>query len=205
MKIFKIFNIEIVVDILFLIMLLSFLLSNTLLPAFILYTSVLLHELGHGLTAKYFGYSVPRIVLHPFGGIAHINHHTKIDPFHMSFISIMGPIVNIILAIIAILFMYILGPLYLLDILFTSNIIMCIFNLIPVLPLDGGQIVLSICELLNFNIKNVRKFLIFGGLVLGAFLIGIGAYYGLIITIMIGIFLCLHNTGERNEYIKSNS
>mmetsp|Transcript_64977 Transcript_64977/g.120982 ORF Transcript_64977/g.120982 Transcript_64977/m.120982 type:complete len:373 (-) Transcript_64977:77-1195(-) len=45
---------------------------------FILYSSVLVHELGHGSMAKYLGGSIWKILLWPFGGIC-FSHHPETD------------------------------------------------------------------------------------------------------------------------------
>src|SRR2546430_15036950 len=68
-----------------------------LVSTMLLFTCVLLHELGHSLVAKRFGIPVKEITLWPFGGVAQLGAKPK-NPREELPISIAGPLVNVVLA-----------------------------------------------------------------------------------------------------------
>ncbi|MEL6454983.1 MAG: site-2 protease family protein, partial [Cyanobacteria bacterium J06623_5] len=111
--------------------------------AILLFSSVLLHELGHSLVAKAQGIKVNSIKLFLFGGIASIERESK-TPGEAFQVAIAGPAVSIALFVIFTL----LGRLdnlpqiaqIIVGEIATVNLILALFNLIPGLPLDGGQI-----------------------------------------------------------------
>lgn len=115
--------------------------------ALLLFLSVLLHELGHSLVAKSQGIKVNSITLFLFGGVAAIERESK-TPGQAFQVAIAGPIVSFILS----------GIFFSLTDVFTTNkllsfitldiarinLVLAIFNLIPGLPLDGGQVLKAI-------------------------------------------------------------
>lgn len=120
------------------------------------FVCVVLHELGHSLTAKRYGVVVPRILLLPIGGMAEMNHIPR-QPSAEFLITIAGPAVNF--AIVALLlpfsWRYALGlepvpdfsSAELMTLLMVGNLLMGTFNLLPVYPMDGGRILRSILAL----------------------------------------------------------
>lgn len=112
--------------------------------ALLLFGSVLLHELGHGLVARSQGIKVNSITLFLFGGIASIDQESK-TPGKAFQVAIAGPAVSLSLFVLLSLLAYLLPGttdpantlLWNLGIL---NLFLALFNLIPGLPLDGGQI-----------------------------------------------------------------
>jgi len=115
--------------------------SLTLLAFF---TCVVLHELGHSLTARRYGVHVRRILLMPIGGMAEFDSIPR-RPMQEFVITIAGPAVNFV--IVGVLWFvlpenevlyYSIGHLVLL--LFWANLMMGTFNLLPAFPMDGGRI-----------------------------------------------------------------
>lgn len=114
-----------------------------LLLALLLFASVLLHELGHSLAARTQGITVNSITLFLFGGVAAIERESK-TPLGALWVAIAGPLVSFALFII----FWIIGNLgqqwlilrYFSQNLGQINLFLGLFNLIPGLPLDGGQI-----------------------------------------------------------------
>jgi Zn-dependent protease len=109
----------------------------------LLFASVLLHELGHSLVAKSQGTKVNSITLFGFGGIASIESEAK-TPGQAFWVAIAGPLVSLCLfALLAGLnqFMSPNTPWYVIsNDLAYMNLVLALFNLIPGLPLDGGQV-----------------------------------------------------------------
>lgn len=123
----------------------------------LLFGSVLLHELGHALTARALGIPVSEIQLMPFGGVA-ILSRPVLNPGHELLIAIMGPLVNVLI-IIALAILAIatglagrLSPETALSAisspgfdgavlwLIQANVLLALFNMIPAFPLDGGRV-----------------------------------------------------------------
>ena len=122
----------------------------------LLFTCVTLHELGHSIVAKLFGIPVREIILFPLGGVSNITKNPD-KPFHDLLISIAGPLVNVLIALILAVVLGRVGVVSLLDgqgmvqelqapslqgmllWLLAANVTLVIFNLIPAFPLDGGR------------------------------------------------------------------
>ncbi|HIK28932.1 MAG: site-2 protease family protein [Oscillatoriaceae bacterium SKW80] len=126
----------------------------------LLFVSVLLHELGHSLVAQAQGIKVNSITLFLFGGIASLEQESKTPGLAFQ-VAIAGPIVSISLfflldAIAKILPASTLAQEAFLD-LGRINLVLALFNMIPGLPLDGGQIVKAIIwKLTSSRLAGVR-------------------------------------------------
>lgn len=109
------------------------------------------HEYGHIRAMKYFGLKTKGIYLIPFvGGLAMSDD--KINTrWQDVFISIMGPFFGLVLSL-ACLVGYWLTDLEILAGLAVFNALLNLFNLLPVLPLDGGHILKSIAFSINSKI-----------------------------------------------------
>lgn len=112
--------------------------------------SVLLHELGHCLTARCYGIRTRRILLMPIGGMAEMSTIPRRPKAELN-ITLAGPAVNFIIAgTLYLLFgwprlgwefrLFSLDPVHLAQLLLVWNLVMGLFNLIPVFPMDGGRI-----------------------------------------------------------------
>ncbi len=120
----------------------------------LLFGSVLLHELGHALTARTFGIHTQDIVLTPIGGIARVSAMPQ-KPKQEIAIAAAGPLVSLALA--AISFVLFIGIQFIplapqifsaaSEILFVTNLILALFNLVPALPMDGGRVLRGILAL----------------------------------------------------------
>ena len=115
--------------------------------ALLLFASVLLHELGHCLVARSQGISVKSITLFLFGGVAAIESESP-TPGKALQVAIAGPAVSFGLCVLLLL-LRILLPLpepaaIVLETLASINLILALFNMIPGLPLDGGQVLKAV-------------------------------------------------------------
>lgn len=111
--------------------------------ALLLFGSVLLHELGHSLVARSQGIIVNSITLFLFGGIASIDQESK-TPGQAFQVAIAGPSVSFTIF----LFLTLMGQFAPISEPFAAvisdlagiNLVLALFNMIPGLPLDGGQV-----------------------------------------------------------------
>lgn len=132
-----------------------------------LFSIVLLHEFGHALACRQTGGVANQIVLWPLGGIAFVNPPRR--PGAMLWSIAAGPLVNVILLPILSIALA-LSPisadgyndfgLFVYHV-WWINLGLLIFNILPVYPLDGGQILRS---LLWFPLGEVRSLQIASGI-----------------------------------------
>jgi len=148
---------------------------------FLIFVCVVLHELGHSLTARMYGINVSRILLLPIGGMAQFERIPR-NPWQEIVISAAGPAVNFALA--ALLFLVLRSPegiwvesypmewRGLLNALILLNLVMGVFNLLPIFPMDGGRIFRAALALRISYLKatsiaaNVAKVLAITGILL---------------------------------------
>jgi stage IV sporulation protein FB len=120
-----------------------------LLSVVLLYSSVLLHEFGHLLTARFFGIAAERITLVIFGGMVSLTSLGK-SPSQAALIASAGPVTSAVLALnTSFLLLLTRGSLSenavtVLDLIKTWNTSLVLFNLLPCLPLDGGRIAVAL-------------------------------------------------------------
>lgn len=111
--------------------------------ALLLFASVLLHELGHSLVARSQGIKVSSITLFLFGGIASIEQESK-TPSQAFQVAIAGPAVSFGLFVVLALGRSVLPlpepAVAIVTDLAGINLVLALFNMIPGLPLDGGQV-----------------------------------------------------------------
>jgi len=117
--------------------------STGIVMALLLFGSVLLHELGHSLAAQKQGIKVNSITLFLFGGIAAIEEESK-TPGKAFQVAIAGPLVSIGLFFLLRIFESAIPDTIALNMMLGDlariNLVLALFNLIPGLPLDGGQV-----------------------------------------------------------------
>ncbi|MBI4690649.1 MAG: site-2 protease family protein [Nitrospirae bacterium] len=118
--------------------------------------AVLSHELTHVLVARHFDNAVKGIILMPpFGGIAFIILSSD-KPLARIAISISGPLTNILMALAIWLHLRYFGPysIYMQSFfrhLYMICLVVGIFNLIPLYPLDGGRVLKDLLLLCKAN------------------------------------------------------
>lgn len=120
------------------------------------FASVLLHELGHALTARHFGIGTRAITLLPIGGVAELEGTPK-SPREELWVALAGPAVNVALAVGLGLVSFGLSSLgggvvialaaQLFGALAVANVLLGAFNLLPAFPMDGGRVLRAWLEL----------------------------------------------------------
>jgi Zn-dependent protease len=160
---------------------------------------VLLHELAHGLAARFYRVQVRGIVLHPFGGLARLSG--SLGPDQSVLVSLAGPLSNVAVLLV-LLGLELLGAApqspgasWWWAVVLRVNFALAAFNLLPVYPLDGGQIVRALALQRQRYDTAVR-----GTLRISLALAGIMVIYALvsrnIFVLVIGLFALQVNWAE---------
>ncbi len=184
---------------------------------------VVLHEMGHILTARHFGIDTRKITLLPIGGVASLDKIPE-KPKEEFQVAIAGPLVN--LAIAALIFPFLndlasyipssseaqqaTASITLENFwfsLFTVNILLAVFNLIPAFPMDGGRILRSLLSMKMDRLKSTGIASAIGQfLSIGFFFLGL--MYNPILS-LIAVFIFFGARGEhfmiqQNELLRGH-
>ncbi len=111
---------------------------------------VLFHEFGHVFTGWLFHWKITKVKILPFGGISFFEHPLNVPLKQEGMVAISGLIFQNI--------GYLLLPEK--DLIFQIHIGLCIFNFLPMIPLDGSKI-LAVFFQLFFSFKKSYYFLFF--------------------------------------------
>lgn len=147
----------------------------------IIFSIILIHELGHFLMARLFNWNISSITIYPFGGCVKFNEKLNRPLYQELLILLNGPIFQILyFLLISIIYKNNLISLRDYQIFASYHKTLLIFNLLPIYPLDGGKLlnivanyflpykkgnkIVIICSLLLsvcliINIKNINLIL----------------------------------------------
>lgn len=168
---------------------------------------VVLHEFGHALMGRRFGFKTKDIILLPIGGVARFEKLPE-KPQQEFLVAIAGPMVNFAIALI----LYATTSSGLPDImnqelvsvnadsfltlLWMVNLTLGVFNLIPAFPMDGGRIFRAFLSIFQPREKATKIAAAVGFLVALAFIF-LGLFYNPFLIIM-GAFIILAASSESN-------
>lgn len=164
-----------------------------------IFACVLLHELGHALTARRYGIETRDITLYPIGGVAMLTGRPRAR--QELWISLAGPGVNVAIALVlgAVLLIkeggipnpsFSLAGGSFLGALFAANVSLAVFNMIPAFPMDGGRVLRALLALAMPEAKATQAAGAIGqGLAILFGLIGILAGSPILVLIAFFVFL----------------
>ncbi|KIG13107.1 SREBP protease/CBS domain protein [Enhygromyxa salina] len=173
----------------------------------VVFSIVILHELGHALMARRFGIKTRDITLLPIGGVASLERMPE-EPRQELLVAIAGPAVNFALAgffaAVALLLGKPLAPAAMLSPsagsaslvtqLVWINLALGAFNLLPAFPMDGGRVLRA---LLALRFSDIRATRIAAGLGQGmALMFGIVGLFINPVLVFIALFLWMGASGE---------
>lgn len=161
----------------------------------VMFVGVLLHELGHALTARAFGQQ-PAILLHGLGGLTYWTPRGEVGSGRRLLIAAAGPAVGLVLGVACVLGKALLGARgtlldKILDFGIWVNLGWGLFNLLPLMPMDGGQVLASFLEILGLR----RGRLVVQGfsLAVGVILVALSLFFFSIQGIVLGGLLVFAN------------
>ena len=118
-------------------------------PFIILFLLIIVHELGHFLSALFFKIDVDKIYIYPFGGISKLNISLNESLIKELIILIMGPVFQIMCYLVLSNMDYFYNYHNLIRV---YHYTILTFNLLPIYPLDGGKL-LNILFSFNLSFK----------------------------------------------------
>jgi len=125
---------------------------HTLIWITVVLVGVLMHELGHAFAGRRFGFE-PQIELFAFGGLTSWRVSRSLSPWRQLLISAAGPAVGLVIGSAALAVAIIAPPAagspaaFLVGDVVWVNLGWAVINLLPILPLDGGNIATSLAEM----------------------------------------------------------
>jgi Zn-dependent protease len=161
-----------------------------------LFLTVLLHEFGHALACRSVGGSANQIVLWPLGGVAYVAPPPRPGATLWSIAA--GPLVNVVLLPIFVGLFYAgraagllaANPdlLHFLRAIIVMDVSLLVFNVLPVYPLDGGQILRSLLWYPLGRARSLKTATIIG-LIGGAGLLALAVWWLSLWTGVLALFL----------------
>jgi Zn-dependent protease/CBS domain-containing protein len=169
----------------------------------LLFACVVAHEFGHVFAARSFGIATPDVTLLPIGGLARLERISE-EPREEFIIAIAGPLVNVVIALVLVVFFGArldLGALTtidskvsMVDRLAMVNVFLVLFNLIPAFPMDGGRVLRALLATrMGFTRATEVAAVIGQGF---AFALGFIGLFSNIMLVFIAIFVYLAASSE---------
>lgn len=128
---------------------------------------VLFHEMVHYIAARHYGFSGFDIEILPLGAVLKLKELDEANTKEDIIISISGPIANLMFAAFFYYMWTRLRTNYM-YMLYTGNLIIGLFNLIPAFPLDGGRIIRGIISYKTY-FKEANKITVYISVTIGIF------------------------------------
>lgn len=117
---------------------------------------IFVHEMGHYLAMRWFGYREVRMFFVPFLGAAVTGRNYNVPGWKKAVVSLMGPVPGIFLGTFVGVFAAVVGNNWLAELSMLAVIINA-FNLLPILPLDGGWFWNSVIFCRHYKLELVFK------------------------------------------------
>lgn len=193
------------------------------LTSIMFFSSLVIHELSHSITARRNGLAVNTITLFMFGGASNLEEEPQTPKIEAK-MAFAGPFASFVIADLFYLISFymptgvaFIGIFNVFRVLSVINMMLAVFNLLPGFPLDGGRIFRALVWHFNKDYIKATKAAVYGGKVIAFMLLSLGlfgAVSGLVAQriwlMVIGTFLnvlanySLEQTLAREELSKVN-
>lgn len=170
----------------------------------LLFVCVVLHEFGHVFAARRYGIGTSTVTVLPIGGLASMERMPE-KPAQEIVVALAGPAVNVVIALVLLLFLG--GHVSANDLDFLqdpgsnmlarvamANVLLVVFNLIPAFPMDGGRVLRALLAI-PFGFVTATRIAAFVGQVF-AIILGLIGLMGNPLLILIAVFVYLAATAE---------
>jgi Zn-dependent protease len=144
------------------------------------FASIVVHELAHSVVAKFFKIPVKSITLFALGGVAHISRDAT-RPVAELLMATAGPLMSVVVGVLFLATWLGFGAsdegavAAVLVGLGGMNLVLAVFNMIPLFPMDGGRVFRAVIWLLTGNYYRATSVAGWTGRVLAWGLMGAGA------------------------------
>jgi Zn-dependent protease len=170
----------------------------------LLFACVVLHEFGHVFAARRYGIRTSDVTLLPIGGLASLERMPE-KPSQEIAVALAGPAVNLVIAFVLV---FALGARFdltqmaqlqeatstLVGRVAAANVALCVFNLIPAFPMDGGRVLRALLAIPLGYTRATRAAAYVGQAL--AFLFALLGLMGNPLLILIAVFIFLAASGE---------
>ncbi|MCP8617007.1 M50 family metallopeptidase [Salirhabdus salicampi] len=175
--------------------------TGSFMEMIIIFTIVVIHEFGHLSMALFFRWRIRKVMFWPFGGVMETDDYFSRPNREELYVVLAGPVQHIWIHFFLIYSngFGLLSP-DLIQFAVHYNIVLLLFNLIPIYPLDGGKLCfLLFSQFLPFQ-KAMDWTIIFSVMtVIIGLSLAIMEGWGTLHTVLLAIFLLLENRIEWNR------
>ncbi len=170
-------------------------------------SAALVHEVAHARMADIRGYKMRRIVLMPYGAV--LKGGEDISRSDSLLIALAGPIVSLLFAIVTVALWWLIPEAYHYTLDFMqANLMLALFNMIPVFPLDGARVALSLSKKKMKTLRALRiSGIVFSVILLALSIVSAFFEFNLSLGVMAVFLMCGAISGTEKEmyvHIMSN-
>lgn len=181
----------------------------------LVFLCVVLHELGHALTARAFGVQTRHITLLPIGGVAALERMPT-RPIEEFLIAIAGPAVNVVIGAVLFAIVLVLGIVPssqglttydsqgLLLQLASINVFLVLFNMLPAFPMDGGRVLRALLAT-RFDYAKATQFAANCGKAMALLFVATALFLKSPILLLIAVFVYFGGQAEANAALRRSA
>jgi Zn-dependent protease len=167
---------------------------------------VALHEVGHALAARVYGIGTRDITLYPLGGVASLERIPE-KPWREVAVALAGPAVNVVIALGLLIPVVVMAnpavtlefsrysPEVFIGQMFSANLFLAAFNLLPCFPMDGGRVLRALLATRMNRLRATEVAVSVGAVVAGGFIVA-GVVFGMYTLIFIAVMVWLLGQAE---------
>lgn len=165
---------------------------------------IIIHELAHYLVVLKLGLESEMFKVHILGARLEIRDYDELSAKEKLLICIAGPLLNLMVTILFIIIYIFMPDNYYVLSSMEINLVLCIFNLLPIYPLDGGKILGALLEE-RMIFKDINEILVKVSYVFGVGFISLSIMGMLVLDIfnitslLAGIFIIYLSYNEKRK------